>query len=151
MLLQALASFHPKVEAILRHFLWQGGRNERKKYNLINWKQVIQPQEHGGLGIRSPKLLNLAFGGKIVWRLISGQSAWWKNVLEAKYLNSPRQHLLDHDITIKACSNIWGLCKKSIPFITQNISKVLKGGKNIRIGPDRIMGQQPITSRLGTH
>ena len=37
-LLRALTSFHHKVEAILRHFLWQGGKTERKKYNLINWK-----------------------------------------------------------------------------------------------------------------
>lgn len=128
------------MEAILHHFLWQGGKNEIKKYNLVNWKQVIQPQEHGGLGIRSPKLLNLAFFSKIVSRLISGQSAWWKNVLEAKYLNSPRQHLLDHDIPIRACSKIWGLCRKAIRFLAQNISKVPKGGKNIKSEANRIMG-----------
>ena len=78
LLLRAPASFHHKVEAILRHFLWQGGKTERKKYNLINWKQVTQPYEHGGLGIRSPQLLNLVFGGKIVWRFINEDSTWWK-------------------------------------------------------------------------
>eukprot|EP00253_Pinus_taeda_P032306 PITA_32306 len=90
MLLQAPTNFHHKMEFILHHFLWQGRKNEKKKYNLINWKQVIQTQEHGGLGIRSPKLLNLAFGGKTVWRFISGQSTWWENVFEAKYIKSPR-------------------------------------------------------------
>jgi len=54
------------MESILRHFLWQGGKNEKNKFNLVSWKQVIQCQECGGLGIRSPKLTNLAFGGKIV-------------------------------------------------------------------------------------
>lgn len=72
-LLQAPASFHNKVDALLRHFLWQGGRIERKKYNLISWKQVIQPHDKGGLGIRSSKLLNLAFSGKVVWRFITGK------------------------------------------------------------------------------
>lgn len=80
-LLQAPASFHNKMEIVLHQFLWQGG-NDKKKFNLINWKQVIQPQDRGGLGIRSPKFLNLAFGGKIVWRLIidshHGGKKFWK-------------------------------------------------------------------------
>jgi len=74
-LLQAPASFHYKMEVILHQFLWQGGKNDKKKFNLVSWKQVIQSQDRGGLGIRSPKFLNLAFGGKIVWRLITGLSA----------------------------------------------------------------------------
>eukprot|EP00253_Pinus_taeda_P014551 PITA_14551 len=125
------------------------GGNEKKKYNLINLKQFIQTQERGGLGITSPKLLNLAFGDKIVWRFISNQSAWWKSVLETKYLNSPRQHLLDYDIPNRVCSKIWKLCKKAIPFLAQNISKVPNGGTNIKIGADKIMGQQPISSKPG--
>ena len=149
-LLRAPASFHHKVEAILRHFLWQGGKTERKKYNLINWKQVTQPYEYGGLGIRSPQLLNLVFGGKIVWRLINGDFAWWKKVLEVKYLNSPRQLLLDHDIPIRACTKIWGLCKKVIPLLASNVSKVPKGGNSTRLGADKILGHQPISNRPGT-
>ena len=98
------------------------------------------------MGVRSPKLLNVAFGGKIVWRLISGKPAWWKSVLEIKYLNTSRYHLFEQAIPNKACSIIWGLCKKSIPFLAQNISKVPKGGSNIIIGADRIMGQPPSTS-----
>ena len=70
-------------------------------------------------------------------------------MLEAKYLKSPRQHLLDYDIPNKACSKIWRLCKKAIPFLAQNISKVPKGGNNIRIGVDRIMDQQPINNKPG--
>lgn len=89
------------------------------------------------------------FGGKIIWRLISGQSTLWKNVLEAKYLKSPRHHLLDYDIPNRACSKIWRLCKKAIPFLVQNVSKVPKGGNNIRIGANRIMGWQPITKKPG--
>ena len=150
-LLQAPASFHHKVEAILRHFLWQGGKTERKKYNLINWKQVIQPHDYGGLGIRSPQLLNLVFGGKIIWRLINGESTWWKKVQETKYLNSHRQLLLDHDIPLRACTKIWGLCKKAIPILASNISKVSKGGNSTRIGADKILGQLPISSKPGTH
>lgn len=99
------------------------GKNDKKKFNLVSWKQIIQTQDRGGLEIRSPKFLNLAFGGKIVWRFISGHSAWWKSVLEAKYLNFPRQHILDYDIPNRVCSTIWRLCKKAIPFLTQTFLK----------------------------
>jgi len=54
------------MEVILYQFLWQGGKNDKKKFNLVSWKQVIQSQDRGGLGIISPKFLNLAFRGKIV-------------------------------------------------------------------------------------
>jgi len=139
-LLQAPATFHHKMEVILHHFLWKWGKNEKKKFNLVSWKNVIQTQDHGGLGIISPKFLNLDFGGKIIWRFISGHSTWWKSVLEAKYLKFPRQHLLDYDIPNIVCSKIWRLCKKAIPFLAQNISKVPKGGTNVKIRADRIMG-----------
>jgi len=126
-------------------------QNDKNKFNLINWKQVIQPQDRGGLGIRSPKFLNLAFGGKIVWRLITGLPAWWKKVLEIKYLNFPRQQLLDRDIPNRESPKVWRLCKKAIPLIAQNTSKIPKGGASINIGADRIMGQQPINRHGGVH
>lgn len=65
-LAQAPTSFHRKMDSILRFFLWQGGKNEKKKFNLVNWKQVIQSPENGGLGIRSPSIMNLAFSGKLI-------------------------------------------------------------------------------------
>lgn len=35
--------------------------------------------------------------------------------------------------------------------MTQNISKVPKGGTNTKIGADKIMGKQPISIQLGTN
>lgn len=145
-LIQAPMAVHHKMEKALRHFLWQGGKAEKKKFNLVNWKSVIQPLEKGGLGIRSPHLLNLALGAKMVWRLITGDSVWWKAVLEAKYLNSTRDQLLDTNIPIRDSSNIWKLCKKTIPFIAQNISKTPGEGSSISISMDRILGQNSIGS-----
>lgn len=71
-------------------------------------------------------------------------------MLETKNLNSPRQQLLDHEIPNRSCSKIWGLCKKAIPLLAQNISKVPKGGSNIRIGADKIMGEQTISNKPGS-
>lgn len=101
----------------------------------------MQTQERGGLSVRSPTFANLAFGAKIIWRLIFGPPAWWKQVRESKYLNFPRQQLLDSDIPNRDSSKIWRLCKKAIPMMTQNISKVPRGGSSINIGANKILGQ----------
>lgn len=148
--LNALTIIHKKIEAFLRHFLWQGGKNEKKKYNLVTWRQATQNHENGGLDIRIPKVLNNAFGGKIGWRLISGQNLWWKQVLESKYLSSPQKNLLQQDIPSRPCSRIWVLCKKSTPFISRKISKFAQGGSNTNIWNDRIMGQAPLNSSPST-
>lgn len=113
----------------------------------MGWKSIIQAQEKGGLGIRSPKFLNLALGAKIVWRLITGPTAWWKKALELKYLNCTRQQLLDSNIPNRECTKIWQLCKKAIPFMRQNISKVPGGGSSINFANDKILGQQPLGSK----
>ena len=62
-----------------------------------------------------------------------------------------KQNLLDHDIPSRPCSRIWALCKKAIPFISKNLSKVPQGGRNTNIWNDRIMGQAPLKERQGTH
>eukprot|EP00253_Pinus_taeda_P020426 PITA_20426 len=120
-LYHAPAVFHQKMERILRHFLWQGGKTNKNKFNLVGWKNIIQTQEKGGLGIRSPKFLNLALGAKIVWRLITGPTTWWKKVLED--LSSLGSRL------------------------DENISKVPGGGSSINFSNDKILGQQPVGSK----
>eukprot|EP00253_Pinus_taeda_P022073 PITA_22073 len=124
--------------------LKSGGKKEKNKFNLVSWKSVIQSPDRGGLGIRSPKLLNLAFGIKTAWRLITEPNAWWKQVLECKYLSSKRQNLLETDIPIREATKIWQLCKKAIPHLKQNTSKVPRGGESIDFATNKIMGLPPL-------
>eukprot|EP00253_Pinus_taeda_P018691 PITA_18691 len=145
-LYQAPAIFHHKLEVALRHFLWQGGKKEKSRFNLVNWKNVIQAQDRGGLGIRAPKILNLAFGVKMVWRLITGPTAWWKQVMETKYLNSPRKKLLDASIPNRDSSKIWCLCKRALHILKQNTLKIPGGGESINFASDRIMGLAPLNT-----
>lgn len=80
----------------------------------------------------------------------SGQSnSLVEKVLEAKYLNQPRKHLLTSEIPSRNCTNIWKLCKKAIAFMVQNVSKVPKGGETVNFGLDKIMGSPPINSLPG--
>lgn len=145
-LYHAPASFHNKLEIALRNFLWQGGRQDKGRFNLVNWRTVIQSPDRGGLGIRMPKFLNLAFGIKMAWRLISEPKAWWKQVLECKYLTNSRQRLLEADIPTRDSTKIWQLCKKAIPILIQNTSKIPGDGSSINYATDKIMGLLPTNS-----
>eukprot|EP00253_Pinus_taeda_P034106 PITA_34106 len=145
-LYQAPAIFHHKLEVALRDFLWQGGKKEKNRFNLVNWKNVIQSQDRGGHGIRAPKILNLAFGIKMTWRLITGPAAWWKQVMEIKYLSSSRQRLLEESISNRDSSKIWQLCKKAAQILKQHTSKIPGGGDSINFATDKIMGLPPLNT-----
>eukprot|EP00253_Pinus_taeda_P030665 PITA_30665 len=145
-LYQAPAIFHHKLEVALRNFLWQGGEKEKNRFNLVSWKNVIQSQDRGGLGIRAPKILNLAFGIKMAWRLITGPTTWWKQVIESKYLNVTRQRLLEDGIPNRDSSKIWHLCKKAVQILRKNTSKIPGGGDSINFATDKIMGLQPLNT-----
>lgn len=62
----APASTHKHMELIMRSFLWQGGKQDSKKFNLVRWDQVILPFENGGLAIKIPSLSNRAMGFKLI-------------------------------------------------------------------------------------
>eukprot|EP00253_Pinus_taeda_P003328 PITA_03328 len=100
-LYQAPASFHYKLETAIRNFLWQGGKKEKNRFNLV---------------------------------------------LECKYLSSKRQNLLETDIPIREATKIWQLCKKAIPHLSHNTSKVPRGGDSIDFATDKIMGLPPLNS-----
>ena len=86
----APTSIHKQIELVIKGFVWQGGKFEIKKHNLVKWDEVTLPYEKGGLAIRLPGIINLALGAKITWIFIIGERSWWKQILEAKYMNHNR-------------------------------------------------------------
>jgi hypothetical protein len=48
----------------IRQSLWKGGKSNTKIFHLENWNLVRAPNDHGGLGVRDPKIVNLALGEK---------------------------------------------------------------------------------------
>jgi hypothetical protein len=79
-----------KMSKVLQSFLWVGGKKNTKKFHLLNWKQVCQPINKGGLAIKYPILMKTSLGEKVVWSLIFGPRGWWKSTLLTKYFTSSR-------------------------------------------------------------
>lgn len=136
----APASTHKHMELIIRSFLWKGGKQDSKKFSLVKWSKVILPLEKGGLGIRIPRLSNLAMGIKLIWKIINDKGAWWIEIIKKKYLNGANSNILEENIIERSSTPVWNLIKKALPQAKPWISKVPGNGEKINIWHDRIMG-----------
>lgn len=73
-----------KIERIQCHFLW-GDDDERRRYHLVNWKEVKKPNRAGGLGIRPLVEMNKALHGKWLWRYMNEEGGLWKGIVEVRW------------------------------------------------------------------
>jgi hypothetical protein len=55
----------------IQKFLWKGGKSNTKRLHLENWNLVRSPKDHEGLGVCDPKVVNLALGEKLLWRMVT--------------------------------------------------------------------------------
>ena len=63
-----------QVSKLIRDFLWRGGKNNQKKYHLVNWETVKHPIVEGGLEVIDLGKSYIALGGKIIWKLYTNSS-----------------------------------------------------------------------------
>eukprot|EP00253_Pinus_taeda_P013677 PITA_13677 len=64
------------MEELIRKFLWKGGKNNEKKFSLVNWDIVTRPLQEGGLNFKNLCAQNLALGAKLIWKIISPKPGW---------------------------------------------------------------------------
>jgi len=73
-----------RIVRIQREFLW-GGVGGGRKVSWVKWKSVCQQKANGGIGIKDIRVMNVSLLAKWKWRLLDGEKALWKDVLEGKY------------------------------------------------------------------
>jgi len=65
-------------------FLWDWG-SENRKIAWVAWDKICQPKDKGRLGVIDIEKFNLALLGKWIWRLMSEERSFWKDILVSKY------------------------------------------------------------------
>ena len=58
---------------------------KHRKIAWVNWKEVCQPKDKGGLGIKDLKTFNSALLAKWCWDLFHKQEEPWAKILISKY------------------------------------------------------------------
>lgn len=80
----------------IRKFLWEGGKQDNKKFCLVNWKTIRAQKQHGGFGIRDPAMVNMVMEAKLYWILKKTPDLWWVQVMREKnshHHNNKEEHM----------------------------------------------------------
>jgi hypothetical protein len=131
------------MEALQRSFLWEGGKQTGRRLHLINWDKVSKPLLEGGLSLKNTKVQNLALGEKLLWYIVSGDTAWCKEALWKKYFRGTRKRCVENPCRETKGSPIYNLCRKAIDHFTPHLTWVPGNGKKIKIWEDSILGDPP--------
>jgi hypothetical protein len=67
-------------------FFWEG-TGDKNKQHWVNWQEVCQPKDQGGLGITNTRVINIALLVKWIWKLHNdpAQDSLWQRIIRAKY------------------------------------------------------------------
>jgi len=143
-LLLAPATVIQILEAFQRRFLWEGGKQEKKKLHLVKWEKTIKSYMEGGLNLKNTRTQNLALGAKLLWKMVTRKITWSKKALWRKYFRGSQDRSLELPCKEGKSSPTFALCKKVIPLFTPHLTWIPKSGKKIRIWTDSIMGDPPL-------
>lgn len=72
---------------------WWGQKEEEKKIHWVNWKNMIELKDVGGMGFKDLYDHNLALLTKTAWRSFKTPNALWARVL--KGLHFPKNDFLE--------------------------------------------------------
>jgi hypothetical protein len=115
--------------------------------HLVNWEVVKKFMAEVGLQIRDLALVNLALGGKILWKLLHKPTHPVSVNLHSKY--GPKKSLsnLQNDNTTN-CTQVWKLCCKRSNFFKKMVYRIPGNDKRTHLWLDRIMGREPLADNL---
>jgi len=75
-----------KIEYYRSRFFWQNDRH-KKKYRLVKWNTLRQPEEQGGLEIQDLDIQNKCLLNKSLYKLCN-EEGLWQELLRNKYLKN---------------------------------------------------------------
>ncbi|WMV24629.1 hypothetical protein MTR67_018014 [Solanum verrucosum] len=78
------ASVSKRIDALRRKFFWQGSE-DKKKYHLVKWEELLVDKKAGGLSIRNMKKQNRSLMMKWLWKFATDEGMLWKEAIVAKY------------------------------------------------------------------
>lgn len=86
-----------KIVKILRRFLWGSVKGE-SNISRVKWDVVSKSKKLNGLGVHDLWLVNLTFLDKRGWRLLSGASGIWRDILTARYGVAPTSYTMGGEL-----------------------------------------------------
>lgn len=145
--LLAPAGIINKIEDIIKTFIWKGGKQNEKRFSLINWETVSRPFQEGSLKLKNLNAQNVAMGTKVIWRIIAPNPGWVQIALWRKYYRGSRMRCLDQPKNKFNTPFSKFICKTS-SLIRDHAFWVPGNGKCIQIWNDSILNNPPLVKVL---
>lgn len=92
-----------EIEELCSAFLWLGAELKSTGAKMA-WKDICKTNQEGGLGIRALKEVNLVYGLKLIWRMLTGNSLWGKWI-KTNFLK--KKNFWEVNGNAQGCSWIW--------------------------------------------
>ncbi|KAF7822092.1 reverse transcriptase [Senna tora] len=73
------------IDKAIRDFLWHSSQNSKGKIHLIGWDKICNSMREGGLAIIRSEERNLAFLGKLFWRMHHENNSAWAKICHHKF------------------------------------------------------------------
>lgn len=105
-----------KLDKLNRNFLWSNDISQ-PKIHPVGWKQVTQPKNAGGLGIREARINNETMLSKVIWKILRDEKRVWMDLIKQKYLKG--KSVLHYAIK-PGDSNMWKGIIKCAQRIDEN-------------------------------
>ncbi|CAN1796887.1 Putative ribonuclease H protein At1g65750 [Linum perenne] len=102
---------------------------------MVSWDEVCKPKEHGGLGLKKAKELNMAFMMKLAFQFFKSPNDLWVQVLQHKYFKEGPNGLQVKNAT--RISPMWRAIKKVTPLMRPGMKMGLRNGVETNFWLDR--------------
>lgn len=135
------------MQDLIKTFLWKGGKQNEKRFSLINWETVSRPFQDGGLNLKDLKAQKVAMGAKVIWRIIAPNPGWVQIALWRKYYSGPRTRCLDQPKN-KFNTPFSKFIYKTSSLIRDHTFWVPGNRKRIHIRNDSILNKPPLVEVL---
>ncbi|XP_058725827.1 uncharacterized mitochondrial protein AtMg00310-like [Vicia villosa] len=95
-----------EIRRIQRKFLW-GGVEGGRCINWVSWSKACKSKVDGGLGIRDVGCMNISLLMKWKWRILTKDSATWKELLKHRYNKMKVKMFANDKKIINKGDSIW--------------------------------------------
>ncbi|XP_060216840.1 uncharacterized protein LOC132644271 [Lycium barbarum] len=129
-----------RIDALRRNFFWQGNE-DKKKFHLVNWKEVTVNKKEGGVGIRDMKMQNRSLMMKWLWKFATTDNMLWKEVISAKY---GKNSWMTNVVTIPYGCSVWRTIRNLWPLVINRSSFKVGNGLKVSFWDDKWIGHEPL-------
>lgn len=117
-----------------------------KKLPLISLSEMVAPPSFRGVGLHNLHARNLAFGGKLVWKVFSQPNIKWCRLMQEKYLDNLDTSRILQVLDPPKGSTIWNFIIKSHHITTSSISWEVHDDESVDFWLDSWNSLPPLSS-----